>query len=71
MAANGDADLVLVHDPDAEQRFINRGHGAERHEVAWNDFVLVRPASDLARVAGGRDAVAALAAILAAQAPFV
>lgn len=71
VTARGDADLVLVHDPDAEQRFTDEGHSAERHEVAWNDFILVGPAEDPARVAGGRDAPAALARIAQARAPFV
>lgn len=71
VTARGDADLVLVHDPDAEQRFMDQGHGAERHEVAWNDFILVGPAADPASVAGGRDAPAALAAIARTPAPFV
>ena len=71
VTARGDADLVLVHDPEAEQRFMDQGYGAERHEVAWNDFIIVGPASDPARVAGGRDAATALSAIWAARAPFV
>ena len=71
VTARGDADLVLVHDPEAEQHFIEQGYGAERHEVAWNDFIIVGPASDPARVAGGRDAATALSAIWAARAPFV
>jgi tungstate transport system substrate-binding protein len=70
-AARGDADLVLVHDPDAEAEFMKAGHGADRRVIAWNDFILVGPRADPARVAGGRDAVAALAAIAAAGAPFV
>jgi tungstate transport system substrate-binding protein len=71
VTARGDADLALVHDPEAEQRFMDQGHGAERHQVAWNDYILVGPASDPARVAGGRDAAVALSAIWAARAPFV
>ena len=71
VTARGDADLVLVHDPEAEQRFMDQGYGAERHEVAWNDFIIVGPASDPARVAGGRDAATALSAIWAARVPFV
>ncbi len=70
-AAHGDADLVLVHDPEAEARFMADHHGIERREVAWNDFILVGPASDPAHVGGGRDAVAALTAISRAHAPFV
>jgi hypothetical protein len=40
-AARDDADLVLVHDPEAEERFIADGHGIERAQIAWNDFVVV------------------------------
>jgi len=70
-AARGDVDIVLVHDPEAEQRFMAEGHGVERHEIAWNDFVIVGPASDPARIGGGHDAAAALQAIWTARAPFV
>ena len=70
-AARGDADLVLVHDPDAEERFMAEHHGVSRREIAWNDFVLVGPAHDPAQVAGGHDAVAALRSIAKTQAPFV
>ena len=70
-AARGDADIVLVHDPEAEDKFIAEGHGGERRQIAWNDFVIVGPASDPAHVAGGHEVLAALRAIAAAQAPFV
>jgi tungstate transport system substrate-binding protein len=71
VTARGDADLLLVHDPEAEGRFMAEGHGAERRMVAWNDFILVGPVADPAKVAGGHDAEAALVAIRRAQAPFV
>ena len=70
-AARDDADLLLVHDPEAEEKFIAAGDGIERRQIAWNDFIVVGPRSDPAHVAGGRDAVAALTAIAAAEAPFV
>jgi tungstate transport system substrate-binding protein len=70
-AARGDADIVLVHDPEAEDKFIAQGHGGERRQIAWNDFVIVGPAGDPAHVAGGHEALAALRAIAAARAPFV
>jgi len=70
-AAHGDADLVLVHDPEAEQNFIAEGHGVDRRQIAWNDFIVVGPRADPAHVAGGNDAVAAFKAIAAAGAPFV
>lgn len=70
-AAHGDADLVLVHDPDAEQQFIDEGHGVDRRQIAWNDFIVVGPRSDPAHVAGSHDAVRAFAAIADARASFV
>jgi tungstate transport system substrate-binding protein len=70
-AAHGDADLVLVHDPEAERKFIAAGDGIDRRQIAWNDFIIVGPRADPARVAGGHDAVAAMKAIAAAKAPFV
>jgi len=70
-AARDDADLVLVHDPEAEQKFITAGDGIDRQQIAWNDFIVVGPRSDPAHIAESRDAVAALKAIAAAQAPFV
>src|SRR5712672_4879049 len=57
-AARDDADLVLVHDPEAEDRFIAQGHGGERRQIAWNDFIVVGPVADQAHIAGARDAVA-------------
>jgi tungstate transport system substrate-binding protein len=70
-AARNDADLVLVHDPEAEQKFVAMGDGIDRRQIAWNDFIVVGPRSDPAHIAGTRDAVAALKAVAAAQAPFV
>ena len=70
-ARRGDADLLLVHDPEAEQQFMDEGHGATRRQLAWNDFIVVGPSADPAHVGGGNDSVAALRAIASAQAPFV
>jgi tungstate transport system substrate-binding protein len=70
-ARRGDADLVLVHDPEAEQQFVAEGYGSDRRQIAWNDFIVVGPKADPAHVAGGHDAVAALTAIAKTQAPFV
>jgi tungstate transport system substrate-binding protein len=70
-AARDDADLVLVHDPEAEQKFIDAGDGIDRRQIAWNDFIVVGPRSDPAHIAGTHDAVAALKAMASAQAPFV
>ena len=62
-AARNDADLVLVHDPEAEQKFIAAGDGIDRRQIAWNDFIVVGPRSEPAHIAGTRDAVAALKTI--------
>jgi tungstate transport system substrate-binding protein len=70
-ARRGDADLLLVHDPEAEQQFMDEGHGSTRRQIAWNDFIIVGPSADPAHVKGGNDSVAALKAIASAQAPFV
>jgi tungstate transport system substrate-binding protein len=70
-ARRGDADLLLVHDPEAEQQFMDQGHGATQRQIAWNDFIIVGPSADPAHVRGGSDSVAALKAIASAQAPFV
>lgn len=48
----GDADLLLVHDRAAEERFVADGHGLARREVMFNDFVLVGPSGDPARLRG-------------------
>lgn len=67
----GDADVVFVHDEPAEQKFVADGHGLRRYPVMYNDFVLIGPRADPARVAGGRDTVEALKKIALARAAFV
>lgn len=67
----GDADVVFVHDPEAERRFVAEGYGVARHPVMYNDFLLVGPAADPAGIRGGKDAVAALRAIASGRFTFV
>lgn len=67
----GDADVVLVHDLQAEQRFVADGFAVRRQDVMYNDFVIVGPAGDPARIAGQTDALEAMRRIAAARAPFV
>jgi tungstate transport system substrate-binding protein len=71
LARRGDADVAFVHARAAEENFVAEGHGVRRVPVMYNDFVLIGPRSDPAKVAGGKDIVAALGKIEAAQAPFV
>lgn len=67
----GDADVVFVHDKPAEEKFVDEGFSTKRYEVMHNDFVLIGPKSDPAKVGGGKDIQVALQKIAAAQAPFV
>ncbi|MGZ5046920.1 MAG: substrate-binding domain-containing protein [Usitatibacter sp.] len=69
MGRRGDADVVFVHDPAAEQKFLEEGWGVKRYPVMYNDFVIVGPKSDPAG-AKGNDVIAAMKRIAAAQAPF-
>ena len=71
MGRRGDADVVFVHARPLEERFVADGYGVKRLEVMYNDFVLVGPKSDPAKVAGGKDIVEALRRIHAARAAFV
>jgi tungstate transport system substrate-binding protein len=70
MGKRGDADVVFVHAKPLEEKFVAEGFGVQRFEVMYNDFVLVGPKSDAAKVGGTRDIVAALQKIKAAAAPF-
>ena len=70
MGKRGDADVVFVHAKPLEEKFVAEGYGVRRFEVMYNDFVLVGPKSDPAKVGGSKDIVAALQKIKAAQAPF-
>ena len=67
----GDADVVFVHAKSAEEKFLAEGHGVRRFPVMYNDFVLIGPRSDPAKVAGGKDILEALRKIKAGTAPFV
>ncbi len=69
-AKNGDGDVLLVHARAAEVKFVAEGWGVKRHDVMYNDFVVVGPAADPAGISGMSDAVAALKKIAAAEAPF-
>jgi len=71
VARRGDADVVFVHAKSAEEKFLSEGHGVKRYPVMYNDFVLIGPKSDPAKIAGGKDTLVALKKIQAAQAPFV
>lgn len=71
LAENGDVDVILVHAPPAERKFVEEGFGVDRRDVMHNDFVILGPAPDPAGVRGTKDAAAALTKIARARSPFV
>jgi tungstate transport system substrate-binding protein len=70
MARRGDADVVFVHDQDAEEKFVAEGFGLKRLPVMYNDFVLIGPKADPVAVKG-KDIVAALGKLSKANGAFV
>jgi tungstate transport system substrate-binding protein len=70
MGERGDADVLLVHSPAAEEKFMAGEHGITRKAVMHNDFVIAGPPSDPARVGGTKDAAAAFTRIAEGRAPF-
>ena len=71
LARRGDADVVFVHARSAEEQFVAEGYGVRRLPVMYNDFVLIGPKSDPAKIAGGKDILEALRKVKAASAPFI
>ena len=67
----GDADVVFVHDKPAEEQFVAEGFATKRYEVMYNDFILIGPKNDPAKIAGGKDINEALQKIAASQSPFI
>ena len=70
ISKNCDADVLLVHAPDVEKKFIEDGYGIDRRQVMYNDFVIVGPKADPAKIAG-KTTGEALKAIYDAKAGFV
>jgi tungstate transport system substrate-binding protein len=71
LARRGDADVVFVHARAAEEKFLAEGHGVKRFPVMYNDFVLLGPKTDPAKIAGSKDILEALKKVEGAKAPFV
>jgi len=71
IAKRGDADVLFVHHKPSEDKFVAGGFSTERKPVMYNDFVIVGPKADPAKVGGSKDVSAALKSIAAAKAPFV
>ncbi len=71
MGQKGEADVLLVHSPAAEKKFMEGGYGVNRKIVMHNDFVIVGPPSDPAKIKGSRSAAEAFKKIADAKALFV
>jgi tungstate transport system substrate-binding protein len=71
LGRRGDADVVFVHDRPAEEKFLTEGFGVKRHDVMYNDFVLVGPKSDPAHISGDKNIADALRKIAATKATFI
>jgi tungstate transport system substrate-binding protein len=67
----GDADVVFVHAKAQEEKFVADGFGVKRFDVMFNDFVVIGPKSDPAKIKGSKDVVAAFKAIAETGSPFV
>lgn len=70
LAEKGDADVLFVHHKPSEEKFVAEGFAARRLPVMYNDFVVVGPAADPAKIKGSKDTTDALKKIAAAKAPF-
>lgn len=71
MGEKGDADVLLVHSKDEEEKFVDAGFGFERVQVMYNDFIIVGPDADPAGIKGEKSAVEAFEKIAGASATFV
>lgn len=70
LAERGDADVLFVHHLPSEEKFVREGYGVERLAVMYNDYVVVGPKADPARIGGLKDAAVAFRKIAAASASF-
>ncbi|MFC4930305.1 ABC transporter substrate-binding protein [Massilia sp. GCM10023247] len=71
LGKNGDVDVTLVHARQLEDKFVAEGWGVDRRDVMYNDFLVVGPESDPARIKGGKDVIAAFGKIAASGARFI
>ncbi len=71
MGQRGDADVLLVHDPPNEVKFMDGGYGTNRQLIMHNDFIIVGPSSDPAKIKGTANVTEAFMKIAAANATFV
>ncbi len=70
-ASKGDADVLLVHSKKDEEKFVDNGYGVERFDLMYNDFVIIGPNNDPAKIKESKSAVTAFKKIALAKATFV
>jgi tungstate transport system substrate-binding protein len=71
LARNGDVDVTLVHARPLEDKFVADGHGIDRRDVMYNDFLVAGPVADPAGLRGGRDVLAGFRKIATSGAKFI
>lgn len=71
LGENGDVDIILTHDPDAEDKFVQDGYGVNRRDVMYNDFIVLGPSNDPVKIKGMKNVVSAFTNIANQQAFFV
>ena len=71
LGEKGDVDLILVHAPEAEKKFVEEGYGVNRRSVMHNDFVILGPANDPAKIKGKMNAHKAFEKITQTKSLFI
>lgn len=71
LAKNGDVDVTLVHARALEDKFVAEGHGVNRRDVMYNDFIIVGPETDPAAIKGSHDVLGAMKKIAASGSKFI
>jgi len=71
MGQKGEADVLLVHSPDAEKKFVEEGYGFNRQLVMHNDFIIVGPGSDPAKIKGFKSALETMKTIAKTESLFL
>lgn len=71
LGKNGDVDILLVHATDAEEEFVEEGYGVNRHDIMHNDFIILGPAEDLAKIGGLKEAKEAFKRINTSKQAFI
>lgn len=70
LGRSGDVDAILVHSKKAEEEFVSQGYGTHRREIMYNDFVIIGPSDDPAKIFGSQTVVSALVKIATRQSLF-